>query len=212
MFSKKKWKEQKKNKNQKNAKSQFWLRRTRKVDATGLDFGCKFRLRRSPGASESVFWPILARFLANFHFFHIFWAMFCIDLFWYDPFFRQFLLFAFGVLISFFYKNVFFVFLMKNTLWGHVACSWHLVTSGHKIICFPFLFVALSGGFYKNAFFHFFDEESVLVTCGVLWPCSKGKARSGPSGAHRGSQRPVWLHRALVNSHFCFFVSRFMWP
>ena len=35
----------------KNAKSQFWLRITRKVDATGLDFGCKFRLRRSPGAS-----------------------------------------------------------------------------------------------------------------------------------------------------------------
>ena len=46
---------EKNDKPKKNAKSQFWLRITRKVDATGPDFGCKFRLRRSPGASESVF-------------------------------------------------------------------------------------------------------------------------------------------------------------
>ena len=56
---------------------------------------------------------------------------------------------------------------------------------------FLFVFVSLSGGFYKNAFFYFFDEESVLVTSGVLCPCYKGKTRSGPSGAHRGNQRPV---------------------
>ncbi len=62
----------KKNKKKKNAKSQFWLRITRKVDATGPDFGCKFRLRRSPGASESVFGPITAPCLTFFYFFFIF--------------------------------------------------------------------------------------------------------------------------------------------
>ena len=71
-----------------------------------------------------------------------------------------------------------------------MACSWRSVTSGHKIDVSLF-FVALSGGFYKNAFFRFFDEESVLVTCGVLCPCYRGKTRSGPSGAHRGNQRAV---------------------
>ena len=143
----------------------------RKVGATGPDFGCKFRLRRSPGASESVFRPKLARSLANFRFFHICLAMFCMDLFRYGPFFRQFPFFAFGVLMGFFYKNAFSVFLMKNALWGHMACSWRLVTSGHKLNFSHFFFVALSGDFYKNAFFCFFDEESVLVTCGVLCPC-----------------------------------------
>ena len=86
-FFKKKgnWKENKnkKEKNKKKAKSQFCLRRTRKVDATGPDFGCKFRLRRSPGASENVFRPILARFLVNFHVFSYFvWQCFvwtCFD-------------------------------------------------------------------------------------------------------------------------------------
>ena len=72
-----------------------------------------------------------------------------------------------------------------------MACSWRFVTSEHKIDFSHFFFVALSGGFYKNAFFRFFDEESVLVTCGVLCPCYRGKTRSGPSGAHRGSQRAV---------------------
>ena len=72
-----------------------------------------------------------------------------------------------------------------------MACSWRLVTSEQKIVFSRFFFVALSGGFYKNAFFRFFDEESVLVTCGVLCPCYRGKARSGPSGAHGGNQRAV---------------------
>ena len=80
-------------------------------------------------------------------------------------------------------------------------------------LMFPtFFFVALSGDFCKNVFFRFFDEESVLVTCGVLCPCYRGKTRSGPSGAHRGNQRAVWLHPACMNSRFCFFSSRFMWP
>ena len=144
---------QKNKKKLKTAKSQFWLRITRKVDATGRDFGCKFRLRRSPGASESVFRPISACFLTNFHFLYSFLAMFCMDLFRYGPFFRRFPFFAFGVLMGFFHKFVFSVFLMKNALWGHVACSWCFVTSGHKI-CFPTFFVALSGGFYKNVFVH----------------------------------------------------------
>merc|ERR1712093_254350 len=52
---KRKLERKRKQKKRKNAKSQFWLRIPRKVDATGPDFGCKFRLRRSPGASESVF-------------------------------------------------------------------------------------------------------------------------------------------------------------
>ena len=61
----------KKTKKQKNVKSQFWLRITRKVDATGPGFGCKFRLWRSPGASESVFRLILARCLAIVYCFSI---------------------------------------------------------------------------------------------------------------------------------------------
>ena len=79
-------------------------------------------------------------------------------------------------------------------------------------LIFPFFLVALSGGFYENAFFHFFNGESALVMGGVSWPCHGRKTRSGPSGAHRGNQRRVWLHRASVNSHLCFFLSRFMWP
>ena len=63
---------QKKQEKRKTAKSQFWLRITRKVDATGRDFGCKFRLRRSPGASERVFRPITAPFLTIFYVFHFF--------------------------------------------------------------------------------------------------------------------------------------------
>ena len=92
-----------------------------------------------------------------------------------------------------------------------MTCSWRSVTSGHNF-SFPLFFVALSGDFYKNVLFHFFDEESVLVTCGVLCPCYRGKTRSGPSGAHRGNQRAVCLPPACMNSRFCFFLSRFMWP
>ena len=108
-FQKKRKLERKRNQKNENAKSQFWLRITRKVDATGRDFGCKFRLRRSPGASESVFRPWLARFLANFHVLFLL-AMICMDLFRYGPCLRQFPFFAFGVLINFFYKNAVSVF------------------------------------------------------------------------------------------------------
>ena len=71
-------KKPKNKKTKKNAKSQFWLRRTRKVDATGPDFGCKFRLRRSPGASESVFGPEAVQFLVFF----LFFFFFCVAYFW----------------------------------------------------------------------------------------------------------------------------------
>ena len=79
-FFKKKenWKE-KENKKTKKTKSQFWLRITRKVDATGRDFGCKFRLRRSPGASESVFGPETAPCLAICY---VFFILFCVAYLW----------------------------------------------------------------------------------------------------------------------------------
>ena len=64
-FKKKKIGKEKKTKKRKNAKSQFWLRITRNVDATSRDFGCKFRLRRSPGASESVFGPMAVPFFSK---------------------------------------------------------------------------------------------------------------------------------------------------
>ena len=69
---KRKLERKRKQKKRKNAKSQFWLRITRKVNATGPDFGCKFRLRRSPGASKSVLGPVTAPFLAIFHLFFFF--------------------------------------------------------------------------------------------------------------------------------------------
>ena len=72
---KRKLERKRKQKKRKNAKSQFWLRITRKVDATGRDFGCKFRLRRSPGASERVFGPITAPFLTIFDFFSFFFVL-----------------------------------------------------------------------------------------------------------------------------------------
>ena len=81
-------------KKRKNAKSQFWLRITRKVDATGRDFGCKFRLRRSPGASERVFGPITAPCLTIFYFFPFFLCCILMAFFEYGPFFRRFPLFC----------------------------------------------------------------------------------------------------------------------
>ena len=107
---KRKLERKRKQKKRKNAKSQFWLRITRKVDATGRDFGCKFRLRRSPGASESAFRPILARFLANFHFFSYFVGNVLYGLVSIRPVFPRFPFFAFGVLMCFFYKNAFSIF------------------------------------------------------------------------------------------------------
>ena len=113
---KRKLERKRKQKKRKNAKSQFWLRITRKVDATGRDFGCKFRLRRSPGASESGFGPRTAPFLMIFCFFSFFLCCILMAFFEYGPFFRRFPFFAFGILMAFFHKIVFSVFLMKNAL------------------------------------------------------------------------------------------------
>ena len=110
---KRKFEKKRKPKKRKNAKSQFWLRITRKVDATGRDFGCKFRLRRSPGASESVFGPETVPFLAFLFFVRCSVLM---AFFQYSPFFRRFPFFAFGILMGFFHKIVVSVFLMKNAL------------------------------------------------------------------------------------------------
>ena len=124
---------------------------------------------------------------------------------WIRPVFPTIPTFLLSRSLEAFVKTRFFIFLMKNALWGHIAFPWRSAISGRKIMFFHFFFLTLSGDFYKNAFFHFFDEESVLVTCGVLCPCYRGKTRSGPSGAHRGNQRAVWLHPARRNSRFCFF-------
>ena len=117
-FFKKKhnWKGKENKKKRKNAKSQFWLRITRKVDATGPDFGCKFRLRRSPGASKSGFGPITAPFLTIFCFFSLFLCCILMAFFEYGPFFRRFPFFAFGILTAFFHKIVASVSLMKHAL------------------------------------------------------------------------------------------------
>ena len=124
---------------------------------------------------------------------------------WIRPVFPTIPTFLLSRSLEAFVKTRFFIFLMKNALWGHIAFPWRSAISGRKIMFSHFFFLTLSGDFHKNTFFHFFDEESVLVTCGVLCPCYRGKTRSGPNGAHRGSQRPVWLHRAPGNSHFDFF-------
>ena len=117
-FYKKKenWKEKENKKKRKNAKSQFWLRITRKVDATGPDFGCKFRLRRSPGASESVFRPVTAPNLAILYFFIYFLCDVVMWFLQYSPCFRRFPIFAFGVLIGLFHKTAFSILLIDNAL------------------------------------------------------------------------------------------------
>ena len=119
---KRKLERKRKQKKRKNAKSQFWLRITRKVDATGPDFGCKFRLRRSPGASESVFGPRTVQFLTIVYVFSYF---FC------------------------------------------VAYLWRSLNTARFSDDSHFFVVTLSGGFCKNAFFHFFDEKCALRTYSV---------------------------------------------
>ena len=112
-------------------------------------------------------------------------------LFEYGPFFRRFPFFAFGILMAFFHKIVFPVFFNEKCALRTCGVFMAFCDFRTQNWFLPFFFVALSGGFYKNASFLFFDEESVLVTCGVSCPCYRGKTRSGPSGAHRGNQRPV---------------------
>ena len=172
----------------------------------GLRFWMQIPAAEVARGLRECIWAHDSAIFSIFLFFSCFLCCVLMAFFQFGPFVQRFPFFAFGILMGLFHKIVFSVSFMRNALWGHVACSWRFVTSEHKIDFSHFFFVALSAGFYKNVFFHFFDEESVLVTCGVLCPCYRGKARSGPSGAHRGNQRPVWLHRALVNSHF-FFVT-----
>ena len=167
------------------------MRITRKVDATGPDFGCKFRLRRSPGASKSVFGPVTAPFLSIFYFF----SFFCVAYLWRSLNTARFSddsHFFVVTLSGGFCKNAFFHFFDEKCALRTYSVSMAFGDFRTQNYFFPlFFFLTLSGDFYKNAFFHFFDEESVLVTCGVLCPCYRGKTRSGPSGAHRSNQRAV---------------------
>ena len=70
-----------------------------------------------------------------------------------------------------------------------MACSWRFVTSEHKIDCSHFF--ALSGSFYKNAFFRFFDEESVLVTSACYVRAIGEKHNLGPA-AHTVAARGLF--------------------
>ena len=125
-----------------------------------------------------------------------------------------------------FVKTRFPFFLMKTTLWGHMACSWRSVT--HKIDFYHFFFVALSGGFYKNLFFHFLLKKAFWwrVACHVR---SIGEKHDLGPAEHTVAARglfdftvPWWIHIFVFfchdscgrNTGFCDntpFLSVFFW-
>ena len=80
--------------------------------------------------------------------------------FQYGPFFRRFQFFAFGILMGFFRKTVFSVFFDEK--YALRACGVFLVFCDFEAenYFFPLFFVALSGGFCKNAFFIFLLKKA----------------------------------------------------
>ena len=106
-----------------------------------------------------------------------------------------------------FVKTRFFIFLMKNALWGHIAFPWRSAISGRKINCFHFFFWRSLETFIKTRFFIFLMKKAFWWRVACYVRATGEKHDLGPAEhtvATRGlfdSTLPVWIHVFVFFCH-----------
>ena len=106
-----------------------------------------------------------------------------------------------------FVKTRFFIFLMKNALWGHIAFPWRSAISGRKINFFHFFFWRSLETFIKTRFLIFLMKKAFWWRVACYVRAIRKKHDLGPAEhtvAIRGlfdSTLPLWIHVFVFFRH-----------